>query len=196
MGSGHWRARWWGGRHGPPKSPQCWGDFLWVLLRYWGGMMSVRSRRGVRGVTRPLVESAQRLRRELTPAEQALWNALRGRRVAGLRFRCQHAVGPFVLDFYCPAAQLVIEVDGAIHDQQVEQDAARTEHLEAYGYRVLRFRNDEVLTDLGAVLASIEQATIPVSTQHRLRQGSRTTLPSPETPPKPPPKSPPSIGGI
>src|SRR5262245_41713539 len=104
-----------------------------------GGM----GQRRIRGVDRPLREAAQQLRRELTPAERVLWKALCSRQVAGLRFRSQHAVGPFVLDFYCPAAHLVIEVDGAIHDQQADQDAARTEHLEAYGYRIIRFRNEE-----------------------------------------------------
>ena len=142
--------------------------------------------RRVRRVTRPLVEAAQQLRRALTPAERVLWEALRSRQMAGLRFRCQHAVGPFVLDFLCPTARLVIEVDGSIHDQQVEQDKARTQHLEAYGYRVIRFRNGEVLHDLPTVLAQIEQAVLAVLPAQRHRQGSRTASLSPTTSPKPP----------
>lgn len=159
-------------------------------------MAGVRRRPGVRGVARALLEAAQQLRRELTPAEQVLWEALRGRRVAGLRFRCQHAVGPFVLDFYCPAAHLAIEVDGPVHDQHVEQDAARTEHLAQYGYQVLRFRNDDVLTDLAAVLAQIEQAAARLPAAHRTRQGPRTTPLKPAASQTAPAKSPPSIGGI
>ncbi|HEY9863528.1 MAG TPA: endonuclease domain-containing protein, partial [Candidatus Obscuribacterales bacterium] len=64
----------------------------------------------------------------------------------------------FILDFYCPSVKLVIEVDGGIHDQQQEYDQARTEKLEAFGYRVLRFTNDQVMKDLSAVLETISKA--------------------------------------
>ncbi|HEY9867286.1 MAG TPA: DUF559 domain-containing protein, partial [Candidatus Obscuribacterales bacterium] len=93
----------------------------------------------IRGTHQEIEEAARRLRRELTPAESILWEALRGRQLDGLKFRCQHPVGKFILDFYCPSVKLVIEVDGGIHDQQQEYDQARTEKLEAFGYRVLRF---------------------------------------------------------
>jgi very-short-patch-repair endonuclease len=119
--------------------------------------------------------AARELRRELTPAEHALWAALRGRRLGGLRFRCQHPVGPFVLDFCCPAAKLVIEVDGAVHDSQQEQDAARTEHLEQYGYRVPRFTNDQVLGDLDAVLDAILLAAQDTPVEHRTRHKKQRT---------------------
>ncbi len=109
----------------------------------------------IRGASEGLVAGAQALWCELTPAERVLWAVLRSRRVGGLRFRCQHPVGPFVLDFYYPAAKLVIEVDGAVHQQQHEQDQARTEHLEGYGYRVRRFTNQEVLDELDSVLERI-----------------------------------------
>jgi len=94
----------------------------------------------------------------MTAAEWRLWQALRVRQLGGLKFRRQHPVGPFVLDFYCPAGKLVIELDGGVHDEQAEQDEARTQHLESYGYRVLRFRNEEVFADLPAVLDRIAQA--------------------------------------
>ena len=84
-----------------------------------------------------------------------MWEALRDRRFEGLKFRRQHGAGPFVLDFFCAAHKLVIELDGAVHDDQVEQDTYRTEHLVQYGYRVLRFRNEEVFDDLPGVLARI-----------------------------------------
>ena len=114
-----------------------------------------RTARRIRG-TLPEVElAARRLRSMMTPAEQILWDALKQRRLGGLRFRSQHPVGQFVLDFYCPSCKLVVEVDGAAHDQQAEYDQARTELLNAYGYRVIRFRNEEVFNNLPSVLDRI-----------------------------------------
>ncbi len=114
----------------------------------------------IRGTTPEVATAARDLRAKLTLAEQVLWGALQRRQLHGLKFRCQHPVGPFVLDFYCPTCKLVIEVDGPIHELQTEQDEARTQHLAAYGYRVLRFRNGEVLNDLGSVLARIAEAAL------------------------------------
>ena len=94
----------------------------------------------------------------MTEAEQVLWNALRYRKARGLRFRRQHPVGRFVLDFFCPSLKLAIELDGAVHDTQAERDQERTRVLEAAGCRVLRFRNDEVLCDLPSVLRRITTA--------------------------------------
>jgi very-short-patch-repair endonuclease len=105
-----------------------------------------------------LQQAAQWMRRDATEAEGVLWEALRGRRLAGLRFRRQHPVGRFVLDFFCPACKLVVEVDGSVHDHQRERDAEREAHLAAGGYRVIRFRNEEVLNDLPSVLKRIEAA--------------------------------------
>jgi very-short-patch-repair endonuclease len=109
----------------------------------------------------PEVHAAARtFRRSPTQAERVLWQALRDRQLAGLKFRRQHAVGRVVLDFYCPSHRLAIEVDGSTHDNRIEEDEARTAHLAAYGYLVVRFRNEEVLTDLGGVLRKIVEATI------------------------------------
>ena len=112
----------------------------------------------IRGTTVEIEEAARRLRRNMTPAEQTLWEALKGRQVAGLKFRCQHPVGPFVLDFYCPTRKLVVELDGGIHELQENRDQARTDQLADYGYRVIRFRNEEVFNDLDSVLQRILQA--------------------------------------
>jgi very-short-patch-repair endonuclease len=109
----------------------------------------------IRGTTQPTEQIAQQLRRQPTPAEARLWSALSRRQLAGLKFRRQHPVGRFIVDFYCPSHQLVIEVDGAIHTQQVAYDEARTEQLRSFGYRVLRFTNQEVLSDLQTVLVRI-----------------------------------------
>lgn len=98
--------------------------------------------------------AAREMRKQSTPAEDRLWQALRGSAL-GVRFRRQHPVGRFILDFWCPAARLVVEVDGDIHDVQEERDAERTEMLELHGYHVIRFRNEEVIHDRPAVLARI-----------------------------------------
>jgi phosphoribosylformylglycinamidine synthase len=106
-----------------------------------------------------IVVAARELRQRPTPAEDTLWEALRGRRLAGLKFRRQHPFGPFVLDMFCVEHQLVIEVDGSIHrtPEQAVYDAARTEHLMGHGLRILRFTNDEVAYRLPDVLNRILQ---------------------------------------
>lgn len=109
----------------------------------------------IRGTTPEIELAARRLRKNLTPAEQMLWQALRGRQLHGLKFRCQHPVGRFIVDFYCPQCKLVVELDGEVHNQQTEYDTARTEQLLAYGYRVLHFRNEEVFTNLNLVLEKV-----------------------------------------
>ena len=91
--------------------------------------MTHRTRR-IRGTSLPVEAAARRLRHNLTPAEQALWKVLRGRQLMGLKFRCQHPLGRFILDFYCPAHKLIIEVDGASHHARAEYDLVRTEQLQ------------------------------------------------------------------
>jgi very-short-patch-repair endonuclease len=107
-----------------------------------------------RGNSIELQTAARAMRRQPTAAEDRLWQALRGEAL-GVRFRRQHPVGRFILDFWCPAAQLVVEVDGDVHDLQPERDAARTEALAAFDYHEVRFRNSEVLNDLPSVLQRI-----------------------------------------
>ena len=101
---------------------------------------------------------ARELRKNPTAAEDHLWQALRRKAVEGQRFRRQHVFERFIVDFYCPAAHLVIEVDGDTHAQQAEYDALRTAFLESLGLRVLRFRNEDVFTNLSEVLARIQAA--------------------------------------
>ncbi len=95
------------------------------------------------------------LRREMTDAERLLWRHLRRRQVEGLKFRRQHPLGRFIVDFVCIEAALVIEVDGGQHGERQAQDAARTAWLNRQGYRVLRFWNNEVLNDIDAVRQAI-----------------------------------------
>lgn len=98
---------------------------------------------------------ARQMRHEPTPAENALWQKLRNRRLNGIKFRRQCAIDRFIVDFLCVDAKLVIEVDGAIHDYTPEEDAIRQEFLEMQGLCVLRFTNGEVLQQIDAVLESI-----------------------------------------
>src|SRR3990172_1276354 len=106
---------------------------------------------------RRLEPLARDKRRDATPAEDRLWQALR-RSQLGFKFRRQHTVGRFIVDFYCSRAGLVVEVDGDIHDYSGAEDAARQEFLEHHGVRVLRFKNEQVLTSVGDVLAQIQEA--------------------------------------
>jgi len=106
---------------------------------------------------------ARELRRAATRAEGRLWFRLRGAQLAGFSFRRQHPVGPYVLDFYCPAAKLAVELGGDEHGtpEGLRHDRIRTRFLEAKGIRVLRFPNHEVKEDIDAVLDGIERALTP-----------------------------------
>ena len=103
---------------------------------------------------------ARQMRHEPTPAEKKLWQYLRNRQLRSAKFRRQHAIDRFIVDFYCAAARLVVEVDGEIHDYQPLEDAIRQEFLEAQGLRVLRFTNDEILETIETALAQIEAALV------------------------------------
>lgn len=98
---------------------------------------------------------ARRLRSEPTDAEIKLWRALRMGQLAGRRFRRQHPVDRFVLDFACPSLKLAIELDGGQHLERAERDQLRTRRFNELGYVVLRFWNDDVLIRTEAVLEQI-----------------------------------------
>jgi very-short-patch-repair endonuclease len=104
---------------------------------------------------------ARRLRRSQTDAERKLWSRLRDRRLYGVRFRRQHPIGPFIADFCCTEAKLVIELDGGQHAMQKQSDAERAVFLEGQGYRVLRFWDNEALTNPEGVLQRIVEALGP-----------------------------------
>lgn len=101
-------------------------------------------------VERSISPHARRMRRDATDAEVRFWLAVRGRRLGGHKFRRQVTIGPFVVDFLCASGRLVVELDGGQHS--VAGDRARTAWLEARGYRVVRFWNDEVLGNMDGVL--------------------------------------------
>lgn len=91
----------------------------------------------------------------MTDAENRLWRQLRGKQIAGFKFRRQHPFGDYILDFVCLEAELVVEVDGGQHMQTTAEDAERDRRLEATGFRVLRFWNNQVLNEMEGVLETI-----------------------------------------
>lgn len=104
-----------------------------------------------------LTRLARENRRAQTPAEAILWEALRRKNFAAIKFKRQKPIGRYIADFCAPSAKLIIELDGSVHDSTDARayDAVRTSFLEAAGYRVLRFGNQVVLEDLASVLGVI-----------------------------------------
>jgi len=101
---------------------------------------------------------AKALRREMTPAESKLWHYLRANRLEGYHFRRQQIIDGYIVDFYCHAADLVVEVDGSIHLEQEAYDKERDAHLRARGLTVLRFYNSDVVREMDTVLEVILHA--------------------------------------
>ena len=113
-------------------------------------------------------DTARTMRANATEAEQKLWSRLRKRQLCGFQFRRQYSIGPYFADFFCLKAKLVIEVDGSQHEDQKEQDERRSAFLRASGYRVLRFWNFEVMSDVDSVVERI--AEVLRRTQRRGKQ--------------------------
>ena len=107
-----------------------------------------------------LLSRARTLRRQSSDAESVLWRHLRARRLLGYKFRRQVVMEPYIVDFVCLEARLIIEADGGQHSNQVTYDTRRTAVLEGMGYRVMRFWNHEVLGELQSVLEQIQTALI------------------------------------
>ena len=110
-------------------------------------------------------ERARNLRRNSTHAERALWLLFRDRRLCGYKFRRQVPIGPYIVDFVCYQSKLIIEVDGGQHQEQGQYDNTRTAWLESEGFTVLRFWNNDVLTNrdglLEVVASVLEQSPSP-----------------------------------
>ena len=98
------------------------------------------------------------LRRQQTPPEKNLWRELRSRQLSGVKFRRQHSVGRFIVDFYCAQCKLIVELDGESHVERTEYDTSRTQWLTSRGYRVIRFTNREITKNLTGVLEAILEA--------------------------------------
>jgi len=120
-----------------------------------------------KGAIGKLFEYSRELRQTSTEAEKLLWKELRGKKLKGLKFRRQHPLDKYVADFYCHEKKLVIELDGAVHDEKEnkEYDQARTIELAGLKINVLRFRNDEVENDIDKVLKKITQKAGSIETE-------------------------------
>ena len=120
-------------------------------------VQSTETRAEKTALPKELLNRCRELRRSATNAENLLWQLLRDRRLCDFKFRRQHPLGGYILDFYCHEAQLDVEVDGGGHaeDVQAHHDAQRTHELEELGVRVIRFWNNEVLNETGKVLEEI-----------------------------------------
>jgi very-short-patch-repair endonuclease len=106
------------------------------------------------------VSLARALRRRIVPAEALLWRALRNRALGGFRFRRQHPIGPYVVDFACVECTIAVELDGTTHLRPRRTDAERQACLKAEGWQVLRFWNNQVFEDLEIVKEAIYQACV------------------------------------
>jgi very-short-patch-repair endonuclease len=101
-------------------------------------------------------EKARTLRKNMTLHEKLLWEKLKLKKMCGARFRNQHPIDFFIVDFYCHAARLVVEIDGKQHDQQKDYDDGRSAEMERYFIKVLRFTNSEIENNIEGVLKIIE----------------------------------------
>ena len=109
------------------------------------------------GAKREIFQNAFALRKNMTLAEQKLWSRLNKNQL-GVRFKAQHPIDIFIVDFFCFKYKLIVEVDGEIHLSQKELDEGRTAELERFGLRIIRFTNEEVLTDIVRVVEEIKKA--------------------------------------
>ena len=109
-----------------------------------------------------VLHNARQLRGTQTNAENLLWLILRSRRFCGFKFRRQHPIGRYILDFYCHECRLAVELDGGGHadEDQAAYDSERTKELEGAGIRVLRFWNNDVLRNTESVLEALHEALV------------------------------------
>ena len=109
------------------------------------------------GASQITFDKARRLRSRETEAELALWNRIKGKQIRGLRFRRQHPIENYIVDFYCHKARLIIEIDGKVHLKRKEADHLRTLEFEKYEIKVIRFTNEEVLNNIEMVIDKISE---------------------------------------
>ena len=108
------------------------------------------------GAKQDIMELAKSLRNTMTYHERLVWEKLKGKQICGLRFRRQHPIRFFIVDFYCHEAMLVVEVDGEIHYDRIDYDDGRSAEMEKFGIKVIRFANFEVENNIDKVIKSIE----------------------------------------
>ena len=110
---------------------------------------------------RPLTAIAKRLRKEMTDAERVMWRELRAHRFAGFKFKRQEPLGSYVVDFVCYEVKLIVDLDGGQHADQKEADEDRTRWLSSRKFRLVRFWNNDVLTNIAGVMHVIEKNLSP-----------------------------------
>ena len=108
------------------------------------------------GAKPDVVELAKSLRNAMTYHESLLWEKIKGKQICGVRFRRQHPIYFYIVDFYCHEAMLVIEVDGEIHYDRIDHDDGRSAEMEKFGIKVIRFTNLEVENNIEKVIKNIE----------------------------------------
>ena len=121
-------------------------------MRGWGEVLTWSAKPDI-------FTNVKEVRKSMTEAKEKLWKQIRNNKLKGLKFRRQHPLDIFMADFYCHERKLIIELDGGIHDtsEQIEYDEGRTAELEEKGFKILRFKNDEVLNDINRVLEKISE---------------------------------------
>ena len=121
---------------------------------------------------RYVVDISRKLRLEMTEAEKILWPRMNNKQLDGLRFRNQHPIGRYIADFYCHEIQLVIEIDGGIHNERKEYDSYRDGWLDAGGCTVLRFSNEDVYNAIESVLKTIRSVASEIRSQKSSRKAA------------------------
>jgi len=109
------------------------------------------------GATPSTFQKARQLRNKLTAEEDILWNRLKNKQICNVRFRRQHPINTFIVDFYCHTAKLVIELDGKIHLRTKEYDKERTHIINQFEIEVIRFSNDEINTNINKIIKQITE---------------------------------------
>ena len=113
------------------------------------------------------------LRKNQTKSEGLLWSILRAKQLCGLKFRRQYPIGPWITDFACPTRMLVVEIDGGYHDQTVDRDLRRQNHLQKLGWTIIRFTDNDVEQNAEAVGRAIaEELKVPYEFKKRVATGS------------------------
>ena len=142
------------------------------------GLPAMKERRQRLPVSKPAQSRAQALRAEPTPAERLMWDLLRDRRLEGIKFRRQSPLGIFIADFHCRELNLVVELDGKIHEEnrQSAHDENRDSYLRSLGCTLLRFSNREIFENRDAVLSKILETAL------NLREARTRQYPSPASP--------------
>lgn len=117
------------------------------------------------GAHASIFRNAEKLRNNMTPTEKKLWEALSNNKLDGFRFKNQHPINKFIVDFYCHKARLVIELDGEVHNEreQADYDRGRTYEIESFGLRVIRFTNDQIEKHFEDVLKEIQKRLVEQS---------------------------------